>query len=117
MECGNGREGFAGGGRNTKWSRATPSATRKEVGLVMKKVLSIIAVIVLAGITAKAAQDGAGYSAKVSLLAKQSPAVKVEASVLSARPMCGKCSVPVKVDEQVSTKPGRGQTEATVFVD
>jgi hypothetical protein len=83
----------------------------------MNKVLGVIAVIAFAGITANAAPDGAGYSTKAALLAKQAPTAKVEAIALTGVHMCAKCSVPVKVNEQVSTKPGRGTVQATVFVD
>jgi hypothetical protein len=83
----------------------------------MNKVLSIVAAIAFATITANAAQDGTAYSTKPWLSAKQAPASKVGASVFPVERMCSKCKVPVTINEQIATKPGHGTIQAIVNVD
>jgi hypothetical protein len=83
----------------------------------MNKVLSIIAVIAFAAIAANAAQDGAAYSTKPWLRAKQAPSSNIQANVYPAQRMCSMCKVPVVINEQTATKPGHGTVEATVNVD
>lgn len=83
----------------------------------MNKVLSIVAVIALTAITANAAQDGAAYSTKPWLSAKQAPASNIQASAFTVQRMCSACKVPVVINEQIATKPGHGTIQATVTVD
>src|ERR1035441_1726100 len=83
----------------------------------MNKVLSIVAVIAFAAITANAAQDGAAYSTKSWFSAKQAPASNIQANVYPVQRMCSKCKVPVTINEQTATKPGHGTIQATVSVD
>ncbi len=86
----------------------------------MKKVISIavlIALIGLAGVTLKAAQDGVAYSTRAALLTKQAPAAKVEVSTIASERLCPLCRVSTKISEQVATKPGHGTVQEKVFVD
>jgi hypothetical protein len=83
----------------------------------MNKVVSIVAVIAFAAITANAAQDGTAYSTKPWLSAKQAPAFKTDASAFTTERMCSKCKVPVTINEQIATKPGHGTIQATASVD
>ncbi len=83
----------------------------------MNKVLSIVAAIAFAAITANAAQDGAAYSTKPWLGAKQAPASRIQASVFTTERMCAKCKGPMTINEQIATKPGHGTIQTTVSVD
>ena len=83
----------------------------------MKKLLSLVAVIALAVITANAAQDGAAASTKPWIHANQAPAAKVQAGPYSTQRMCSLCKVPETIHEQIGTKPGHGTTLAVVNVD
>ena len=83
----------------------------------MNKVLSIVAIIAFAAISANAAQDGTAYSTKSWFSAKQAPASNIQAGVSTVQRMCSACKVPLTINEQVPTKPGHGTIQATVFVD
>ena len=86
----------------------------------MKKVVSlaaIIGVVGIVGVSASAAQDGAAYNTKASLIALHTPVAKVQASFVTSERLCPLCKVPMKITEQVATKPGHGVIQETVFVD
>jgi len=83
----------------------------------MKKLLSIVAVLALAVITANAAQDGAAASTKPWIHANQAPAANIQTGASTVQPMCSLCKVPETIHEQLGTKPGHGTTLVTVNVD
>jgi hypothetical protein len=84
----------------------------------MKKLLSIVAAMAFAAITANAAQNpAASSSTKPWLYGRQVPAPKTEANVYPVDKKCSLCKVPVTINEQVATKPGHGTIQTTVTAD
>ncbi len=83
----------------------------------MKKALSIIAVIALTVITANAAQGGAPFSTKPWLITKIAPVATVQPAGFAVQRMCAACKVPSTINEQITTKPGHGTTQAVASTD